>query len=72
MIVTGSGSTGWIGLAAGAVAGWRLAHWGALRTLVEANVPLARPSFVVDNSDASYRVPVVSLRAALGFELTIP
>jgi hypothetical protein len=71
-LVPGNGSTGWVGLAAGGVAAWRPARWGALKALAEANVPLARPSFVVDGSEAAYRVPVVAARAALGFELNFP
>ncbi len=71
-IASASGSTGWMAVGAGGIAAWHLAPWVALTARAEATAPLARPRFLVDGSEAAYRVPVASLRVAVGFELTIP
>jgi hypothetical protein len=71
-LVPATGSTWWIGLAAGGTVGWRFTHFSTLRGLIEADAPLARPRFFVGNAAATYQASVISARGGIGVELAFP
>jgi len=66
------GATTWPGGGLGAIAAWRFVRWGMVRATADADVPFARPRFIVVNSDAQHRPGVVSMRLGIGVELGIP
>lgn len=59
----------WTTVAGGALARLSLTTWLALRARGEAIVPLARPTFVVENDGPVHRPPTLGAAASLGAEL---
>lgn len=59
----------WAAIAGGALARLSLTSWLALRARAEAFVPLARPTFVVENDGLVHRPPTLGAAASLGAEL---
>ncbi len=62
----------WAALSAGALGRVTVASWLAARARVEGFVPLARPTFVVENAGPVHRPPVFGVAAALGVEALFP
>lgn len=60
----------WVSIDGGLLARLPLASWLGLRARADALVPLARPTFAVENEGVVHRPPPVGLRASLGAELT--
>jgi hypothetical protein len=71
-----SADAAWVSLEAGAQGRWTLTHWFALRADVECLVPLARPTFTVEDSEMTatvghvYQPSAVWGRLGLGAEVT--
>jgi hypothetical protein len=61
-------SADWAALNAGALARLSLVPWLALRAMVDGAVPLARPTFVVQNEGALHRASTLGAAASLGVE----
>jgi hypothetical protein len=66
------GAADWIRAGMGALGIWRAARWVAVRALIGSTAALARPTFVIENVPIGYRPGVISGRASMGFELSIP
>src|SRR5690606_108493 len=62
-------SARWASLAAGALGRAPLTSWLALRTRVEATVPLARPRFVVERMGAVHQPAALGMSATFGAEV---
>jgi hypothetical protein len=62
-------SAAWAAVAGGALGRLSVASWLALRTRIEAEAPLSRPTFVVENEGFVHKPASVGLAASFGVEL---
>jgi hypothetical protein len=66
---TGDATGQMVVLSLGGRAAFPVASWLTLRLVAEGLVPLAHPTFVIDNAGTVYHAPVALFRASAGAEL---
>lgn len=70
--VSRTNSASWFSASAGLLGNLRLASWLSARTTLDATLPLARTSFVIEGRGTVHRVANISPRASLGLEMQLP